>query len=192
MAEPEDISWLDQRVDKLARLEKSRTKRNNPLPLSAAHRRYVNAAGDVRLRLAYHLDPGDAILYEILHFHLSSRTQRSEASLKALSHRAMAYGLRQGGSLSDALTGAGAAINLLNDELRPENTQRDFQAIQHQRDILERSLARYGEIRSTAQSEGWWDGIPSVRRDELEEHAKLLTRIRDNVRRTQVKAPSGP
>ena len=190
-----DLSWLDGQVDRLARLEKARTRRNNPLPMSAAHQRYVNSAGDVRLRLAYELDPGDAVLYEILHYHLASRTQpggEGEPALEELAEKALAYGLRPGGSLSDALTGAGAAINLLNNELRPENRRRNLALVQKQWKNLEVSLARYQEIRSRAQAEGWWEEIPPLRRQELEEHAKMLTRIRDMVQKTLAKPAGEP
>lgn len=192
---PEGLPWADRQVDRLAKLEKARTKRNNPLPLSAAHERYVNAAGDLRLRLAYQLDPGDAILYEILHFHLSTRGRKSEEAkpfLDALADKAMAYGQRPAASLSDALTGAGAAINLLNQELLTENQNRDAANIQRQWANLEACLGRYRQVRQTAEAEGWWDRIPPLRRQELEEHAGLLIRIRGMIQKTLGKPAMAP
>ena len=180
-----DVSWLQASVDRLTRLEKGRTRRSSTLPLSNAHLKYLNAAADVRLRFAYQLDPGDATLYEILHFHIASRTQSPEAAraaIEALAQSAMAYGVRKGGGLSDALTGAGAAINLLNDQLQPGNPRRDEKAIADQWQALDQCLQRYRHLRSSAQSEGWWEGISAVRRQELEEHAKLLTRISEMIR----------
>ena len=180
-----DVSWLQSRIDHLTRLEKSRTKRTSTLPLSAAHQNYLNAAADVRLRFAYQLDPGDATLYEILHFHIASRTKSPEAARSAidsLAQSAMAYGVREHGSLSDALTGAGAAINLLNDQLQPGNLRRDNKAVISQWHALERCLERYRNLRNTAQTEGWWDGVPAVRRQEFEDHAKLLSRISEMIR----------
>ncbi len=182
---PADVSWLQAIVDRLARLEKDRTRRSNTLPLSSAHQRFLNAAADVRLRFAYQLDPGDAALYEILHFHIASRTQSPDAArtaINALGQSAMAYGVREGGSLSDALTGAGAAINLLNDQLHPGNPHRNDQAIASQWRALDQCLKRFRDLRSQAQQEGWLEGIPAVRRQELEEHAKLLTRISEMIR----------
>ncbi|MEN3943762.1 hypothetical protein WJU23_20850 [Prosthecobacter sp. SYSU 5D2] len=184
---PEGLSWADRQVDRLARLEKARTRRNNPLPMSAAHQRYVNAAGDVRLRLAYQLDPGDAILYEILHFHLSTRGPEAgdaKPFLDALANKAMAYGQRPEASLSDTLTGAGAAINLLNQELLTETRKRNVAGIQKQWANLEACLGRYHLIRHKAETEGWWERIPPLRRQELEEHARLLIRIRGMVKQT--------
>lgn len=180
-----DVSWLQTRVDQLTRLEKSRTKRSSTLPLSHAHQQYLNAAADVRLRFAYQLDPGDVTLYEILHFHLTSRTRSQEnarVAIEVLAQSALAHGLREDGSLSDALTGAGAAINLLNDQLQPGNLRRDNKAIINQWHDLEHCLDRYRHLRSAAQTAGWWDRIPAVRRQELEEHAKLLTRISEMIR----------
>ncbi len=182
-----DISWIQGRVDHLTRLEKNRTKRSSTLPLSNAHQQYLNAAADVRLRFAYQLDPGDATLYEILHFHIATHTippQAARAALDSLAQSAMAYGVREDGSLSDALTGAGAAINLLNDQLQPGNLSRDNKAVINQWHVLEHCLQRYRSLHSAAQSEGWWDGIPTVRRQEFEDHEKLLTRIRDMIQRT--------
>ncbi|MBB5036008.1 hypothetical protein [Prosthecobacter dejongeii] len=187
--------WLQKQVDELARLEKNRTRRNSTFPLSQAHQRYLNAAGDVRLRFAYQLDPGDATLYEILHYHIAARTRPSEAAvpiLQALAQQAMNYGLRQDASLADALTGAGAAINLLNEQLRPERILRDAQAISQHRDTLARCLDHYQNVRSTAQAEGWWENIPPLRRQELEEHAKFLTHIREVIQRTQPSTGPGP
>lgn len=182
---PSETSWLQARVDELSRLEKSRTRRVSTVPLSNAHQQFLYAAADVRLRFAYQLDPGDATLYEILHFHIASRTQSPEAAraaIDALGQSAMAYGLREGGSLSDALTGAGAAINLLNDQLQPGNARRDDKAVSREWHALEECLERYRRLRSSAELEGWWDGVPEVRREEIEAHAKLLKRIREMIR----------
>jgi hypothetical protein len=182
-----DASWLQRKVDYLTRLEKSRTKRTSTMPLSAAHQNYLRVAADMRLRLAYQLDPGDAILYEILHFHIASRSQSSEAAaplLDALARSAMEYAVREGGSLSDALTGAGAAINVLNDQLRPGNPRRDDQAVTSHRQVLARCLNRYETLKAQAQTEGWWEGIPKSRRQDLDDLAGLLMRIRDMIERT--------
>lgn len=182
-----NVSWLQSHVDHLTKLEKNRTKRTSSLPLSAAHQNYLSAAADVRLRFAYQLDPGDAILYEILHFHIASRTHPPEAArsaLDSLAQSAMTYAVREGGSLSDALTGAGAAINLLNEQLQPGNPRRDSNAVTNHWRVLELCLERYQSLRNKAQGEGWWNGIPTLRRKEFEEHASLLMRIRDMIQRT--------
>lgn len=184
---PSSVSWIEAKVDRLSQFEKSRTRRNSTFPLSQAHQRFLNSAADGRLRLAYDLDPGDAVLYEILHFHIATRTQPPEAARSAalaLADKAMAYGLRQNASLSDTLTGAGAAINLLNEQLMPENTQRDPQAIRRGWEALKQCLAHYDHIRATAQTEGWWDHIPPTRRQEIEEHAGLLQKIRGMIQKT--------
>lgn len=182
-----DTSWLEGRVASLAQLEKGRTRRNNALPLSPAHQRYLNSAADLRLRLAYRLDLGDAFLYEILAYHISTHAktpEEAQTALVALSKQAMAYGLRDAASLSDTLSGAGAAITLLNDQLRPENKQRDSQVIASYQDVMKRCLTKYNTIRSAAQNEGWWGNIPPIRKQELEDHAKLLNRISGMISKT--------
>ncbi|SKA82437.1 hypothetical protein SAMN02745166_00908 [Prosthecobacter debontii] len=185
-AEPAASSWAEAQVQKITALEKARTKRNSAFPLSTAHQRYLNAAGDVRLRLAYQLDPGDATLYEVFHYHLGSHLppEAIGPALTELAHQAMNYGLRRDAGLSDCLTGAGAAINLLNDQLRPENHNRNPEVIENSWKTLEQCLKRYGDLEEKAQKEGWWEGIPPIRRQELDEHANLLRRIRDMIQRT--------
>lgn len=178
-----DLEGLDALVDRLARLEKARTRRNSTFPLSPAHQRYVDASAATRLKLAYSLDPGDAVLYEVLHFHLTSRPDsRTTQALQTLTDQAMNHGLRPQGSLSDALTAAGAAINVLNDQLQPGRPGGlDLEKVQSARTTLREALARYATLRHQAAAQGWWQGIPPIRRSELENHAAQLRRIADLV-----------
>lgn len=190
----EEMGGLDGWVDKLARLEKARTQRNSSFPLSPAHQRYVDASATTRLKLAYALDPGDAVLYEVLYFHLASRPGPTmAAALQALTAQAMEYGLRPQGSLSDALTAAGAAINVLNEQLqgnRPGSAE--VPAVLAARQVLKQGLARYDALRGEARQNGWWEGIPAVRRAELENHAAQLRRIAELIEKTLSRAkPAG-
>lgn len=175
----EQPAGLDGWVATLAQLEKGRTRRNSAFPLSAAHRRYVDASATTRLRLAYSLDPGDAVLYEILHFHLASRSgQNTAAALQDLTTQALSHGLRPQGSLSDALTAAGAAINILNDQFQPGRPGgADPQAVQAARHWLKQALAKYDALHDQAIKDGWWEGIPPIRRGELQTHAAQLHRL---------------
>lgn len=180
------VGPLDRCVRELARLDAFRTRRNSPFAPSQAHRRFLNSEADWRLRLAYELDPGDAVLYEILHFHIASRqdwsAERREQEVRALARRAMDRALEPDATLSDALTGAGAAINLLNEELQPDRHSRaDDPDITKNHAALKACLARYDAIRAGAEREGWWTGIPDVRRGELEDHARLLKKIAEAV-----------
>lgn len=179
-------SWVARRVTELARLECARTKRNTAFRMSAAHRRYVDASAEWRLRMAYQLDPGDAVLYEILHFQLTRKLTQKPAvqqEIVALAEQAIANVDSPTAGMSAALTGAGAAVNLLNDLLRPSQTPRDEQAILRRWGQLESCLARYWAIQQQAVTEGWWNGIPGVRQIELDGHARLLGRIADTIRK---------
>lgn len=182
----EDVGGLDGWVNKLARLEKARTRRNSSFPLSPAHQRYVDASATTRLKLAYALDPGDAVLYEVLYFHLASRPGPLTApALQALTAQAMQYGLRPLGSLSDALTAAGAAINVLNEQLqgnRPGSAEAP--EVLAAREVLKQGLARYDALHQEAEQDGWWEGIPAIRRAELENHAAQLRRIAELIDKT--------
>ncbi|WP_009958479.1 hypothetical protein [Verrucomicrobium spinosum] len=195
---PEEASGsvLDRGVKLIARLDAARTRRDGPLALSAAHSRYLNAAADWRLRLACQLDPGDAVLYEILHFQIQSRAGSPEAALKAseeLAQRALQHALSDDSGLGDCLTGAGAAINLLNASLQPGQT--DLAAASRTWQNLDTCLDRYRQLRSHAQNEGWWAAIPEIRREELENHARFLEtlagRIRRQLSRTGVLSQAG-
>lgn len=181
-----DLQGLDGLVDRLARLEKARTRRNSSFPLSAAHQRYVDTSAANRLKLAYHLDPGDAVLYEVLHFHLSTRPgPQTAAALQELTAQALSHGLRPQGSLSDALTAAGAAINILNDQLQPNRPGgADAPTVLSARQVLKQALARYDSLHAQATKEGWWEGIPPIRRGELQNHAAQLRRIAELVEKT--------
>lgn len=178
-------SGLEDALGHLARLEKGRTKRNSPFPTTEAHRRYLDASAFWRLRSAYALDRSDATLYEILHFQLAARAaQRPELreEVLRLADEAIAQANAPMAGFSAALTGAGAAINLLNDLLAPGQTHRDDEAIVRCWRHLETCLQRYRSIREQALAEGWWQRLPETRRQEVESHATLLTRIADNVR----------
>lgn len=77
------------------------------------------------------------------------------------------------------LTGAGAAINLLNEAERSPSVPGDRAPGSKVRNwsILVQCLRRYETLRDTAVSEGWWLGIPANRREDLDSHARLLARI---------------
>ena len=183
-------SWFDRAVTGLSDLETSRTRRNNRFPLTPAHRRYINASAGWRLRLAYEMDPGDAILYEILHFHLSTQGQSVQAARKLtdqLAADAIQHGLSGKATMSDALTGAGAALNLLNDQLMRDSSHAADQAsILANWQSFSQCLERYRQVRKQADDEGWWEGISESRRNDIASHAEMLQSISETVRKTLV------
>lgn len=173
-----DKSWLERISERLESLEASRTRRNSSFAVSASHRRYMTSAATWRLRVAYSLDPGDVFLYEILH----AQTTGDQAG-RALAEQAITRGCRPTAGFSEALTGAGAAVNLLNEALRPEKaTTFDNTAATRCFSVLEQCMLRYQRLRETAVLEQWWEGIPEERREELDTHAEFLKRLSDNLR----------
>ena len=181
----EDFSRLKSYVRIIYALEVKRTKRNSPFQLSTAHQRYLNAAADWRLRLAYKIDPGDVMLYEILHYELASRSQHPEAAREltnALAQEAIVFSTREQSSLSSLLTGASAVINIINNLLDSESSRLAPEVVRQHWNVLDRYLMRYRNLKSAAQAEGWWDGIPTIRQQELEEHYLLLERISSMIR----------
>ena len=184
-AHASEPAWIEARIRQLAQLEKHRTQRNSSFPMTDAHRRYLEASAYWRLKSAYALDRSDATLYEILHFQLAARAAQ-EPSLRAevvrFAEEAIAQADAPMAGFSAALTGAGAAINLLNDLLMPGQARRDDAAILRHWRQLETCLQRYRSIREQALVEGWWQRLPEIRRQEVESHAAMLTRIAENVR----------
>ncbi len=184
-----EVTWLEARVHALARLEKERTRRNSPFPMTAAHQRYLDSSAFWRLRSAYALDRSDTSLYEILHFQLAARAlQRPELKPEVvrLAEQAIAMADMPMAGFAAPLTGAGAAINLLNDLLDPKQVRRDDAAILKRWAQLGSCLRRYEEILGQAQAEDWWQGIPEVRREEVESHAAFLGRIAAIIRQQLV------
>jgi hypothetical protein len=185
-----DDSWLGRRIDGLARLEGLRTKRNSPFLPSAAHRRYIKASADWRLRLAYQLDPGDSTLYEILNFHLTTQGMPPDvlkAQVSELAHEAIYHALGERTGINEALTGAGAAVNLLNDQLQrnQKNPPSSFEILRNWQ-LLNLCLARYRTVRQEGMIDGWWQEIPEVRRQEIEVYANLLEKITATIKKQLV------
>ncbi|MDB6075645.1 MAG: hypothetical protein JWO89_3285 [Verrucomicrobiaceae bacterium] len=177
--------WMEEATHWLADLDDKRTERNSAFATSAAHRRFLNAAADWRLRLAYDFDPGDAALYEIAHFTAMSRAPSPEAAREAaqqLAQHTIDHALAPQSGLGDALTGAGAVINLFNDQLQPDRPiLPDPDRLRSNWKVLQTCLARYHALREQADSEGWWEEIPEIRRQEIESYAAFLTKITDTI-----------
>lgn len=159
-------------------LETRRTQRHGAVSRSPAHQRFINASTGWRLRLATNLDPGDPILYEILHQHIlttSPDTTKALQSVRALSKRALTHALSEQAGMMDSLTGLGAAINVLNDMILTARP-----ALPGKTDVVElwhgiaQCQQRYHAIRADAEREGWWQNIPEMRRFEINNHAKFL------------------
>ncbi|RBP36387.1 hypothetical protein DES53_11798 [Roseimicrobium gellanilyticum] len=167
-------SWLRS-------LEKRRTQRKDRAPFSPGHAHYLNAATGWRLRLAYNLDPGDPVLYEILHHHILTTSQDvAQARMRSqlVTEQALAHAHSSQAGMSDALTGLGAAINAFNETVlaaqpgKPEHAQ--ILANWEDITLCQRS---FRERRAAAEQEGWWMNIPIHRRAEIDDYAKFLDRL---------------
>jgi hypothetical protein len=126
---------------------------------------------------------------------------RGQTPTQALAEQAIERATAPEASFSEALTGAGAVINLLNEA---SQTAAGIDAPTAVRcwGILEQCLNRYRSLRQAAVSDGWWNGIPELRREELDGHLEVLERIetgfRDQliskgfIQPTGVKVPTAP
>jgi hypothetical protein len=174
-------SWVDRLGKSVSGMEHLRTVRNSPFAVAPAHRRFLSASADWRVHVAWLLDPGDAALYEIDHFvSVSGAPDPATAKRKALAlaQRTIEHALSPQAGPMEALTGAGAAINLLNDGLRPNRPDppKTAELLQNWR-LLNLCLDRHRELREQAMQEDWWHGIPDVRRGEIETYATMLQRL---------------
>ena len=180
-------AWLERVSARLSELEELRTTPTSQLPISPAHRRYLDATATWHLRMAYRLDPGDAALYEILHFTAMSRATSPEEArgvAQKLAKTTIAHALSSQGGLSAALTGAGAAINLLNNDLQTgAQVPATPQELLRQWGLLNQCLSRYRQLRQEAEAEEWWAAIPSVRQKELGAYAALVQKISGTIAR---------
>ena len=182
--------WLEQWTHRLSELEQGRTRRNTPFPTTEAHRRYLAASADWRVHVAWLLDPCDAALYEIDHFTVASRAPTPEAAVKAsgdLSVRTIVSALSMQSGPVEVLTGAGAAINLLNEQLLPGRpTPPDAAKLLRDWQVLELCLSRHRQLRNQAAEEDWWIEIPPVRREEIDSYAALLEKLSGTIRQQLV------
>jgi hypothetical protein len=177
---------LDRAAAWLNGLEKRRTQRRDRSPLSGKHIQYLNAATGWRLRLAYNLDPGDPILYEILHHHILTTSQdinQARARSRSLTDQALAHAHSSQAGMADALTGVGAAINALDELIlsaKPNLPGKDQLLASWQE--ISSSQTRFREFRADAEREGWWSNIPDSRRTEIDSYASFLNRLTGQIR----------
>lgn len=189
-AAPSPRPWLQQWTARLTELEQGRMRRNSTFATTTGHRRFLAAAADWRVHLAWLLDPCDAALYEIDHFSVASRAASPEAASKAsgdLSVRTIVSALSPQSGPAEVLTGAGAAINLLNEQLIPgRHTPPNPASLQRDWRVLEFCLNRHRELREQASEEDWWSDIPPVRREEIDSYARMLEKLSGTIRQQLV------
>src|SRR5204863_8673838 len=148
------LSWIDRCGRSVSQMEHMRSVRNSPFAVAPSHRLFLSAAADWRVHLAWQLDPGDAALYEVDHFVSVARAGSPEAAKRKADERAqrtIQHALSPQASPMDALTGAGAVINLLNDELltnRPDPPK--AAEVLHNWRVLTFCLRRHRELRQEA------------------------------------------
>lgn len=183
---PQDTSLLASITRKLDQLEEQRTERNSPFATSTAHRRFLTATADNQLYQAWQFDPCDAALYEIAHYTALSRAPTPELKRVAagqLARRTVEHALAPTSGMSESLTGAGAVLNLFNDQLQPDRPTPPLDAdLQFLWSTLNQCLDRYQTLRQQAVAEGWYTGIPAIRRGELEEYAAMMQKLAGMVR----------
>ncbi len=182
---PRNQPSLDWAINRLAQLDEARMHPVSNKPLSKAHRNYLDATANWHLRVAYRLDPGDAALYEISHYAVMTGATRPELARLAaerLAARTIEHALSDQGGLSAALTGAGAAINLLNNDMvQGSGVENDVVRVHW--GLLSQCLQRYRALRLEAVTDGWWEEVPPVRRAELVSYAALVEKLAGTIKR---------
>jgi hypothetical protein len=185
-APAESESWIDRLGKGICRMEHMRSVRNSPFAVAPTHRRFLSASADWRVHIAWTLDPGDAALYEVDYYTAMSRgpsIETAQQKAERLSRETIQHALSPQASLADALTGAGAAINLLNAQLLPNRpTPPDVAGVWRDWRVLKFCLTRHRDLRQQAAEEDWWADIPEVRRQEIETYAKMLMHLTGTIR----------
>jgi hypothetical protein len=175
------LSWIERTGRSITQLEHMRSVRNSPFAVAPMHRLFLSASADWRVHLAWQLDPGDSALYEIDHYVSLSRAPSADAAKRKsaeLAQRTIMHALSPHAGPVDALTGAGAAINLLNHELMPDRRDRaNPTELLHDWRVLKFCLNRHRQLRQEADEEDWWNDIPDVRRAEIEIYARMLEHL---------------
>lgn len=181
-------SCLQQSIDWLMELEEARVTPTTMIAMSKAHRRYLDATANWQLKAAFRLDPGDAALYEVLHYTAmgsAARPDLARSEAEKLAAQTISHALSDQGGISAALTGAGAAINLLNNDMVRDSGVAPEVARQHWR-MLSKCLQRYRVLKAQAVEEGWWEGVPQVRRGELAGYGALVEKLSNTIGRRLV------
>jgi len=171
--EVDHVPLIERWGSNLSALEARRFRRTTTAELSVGHKRYLNVAARLRLKVAFRLDPGDPALYEILHHSMIENSNNAESSHQAartLAIQTVNQALSFQGSPSAALTGAGSMLNLLSVNSPPEVLEADWK-------LHLRCLDRYHSTIRMGQKEGWWDNIPMSRRIEIHSYADLVDRL---------------
>ncbi|MEI6871371.1 MAG: hypothetical protein WCL08_03725 [Verrucomicrobiota bacterium] len=174
-------SWLQQCSERISEWEAHRKAAPRHFKIRPSHRRYLEATAARYVRTAYHLDPGDSALYEIMHYTEMSRAGSPASAVQVsekLARETIAHALSPVGGCAAALTGAGAAINLLNNAMQAgaPATASPEQLRQHWK-MLSECLDRYHTLKQSAVSEGWWEAIPLERRREIGIYAALIEKL---------------
>lgn len=182
---------LDRAAAWLNGLEKRRTHRKDRVAFSAKHIQYLNAATGWRLRLAYNLDPGDPMLYEILHHHILTTSQnidQARARSRLLTDQALAHAHSSQADMDDTLTGVAAAINALNETiLAAQPNQPSKEELLANWQEITSCQNRFHELRTAAEQEGWWSNIPGHRRAEIDNQANFLSGLTKQIQEFLVK-----
>ncbi len=180
-------SWLENTTHRLAELEDKRTERNSPFATSTAHKRFLTASANWRLYQAYKFDPSDAALYEIAHYTLLSKPtslERKRLDTEELAKQTIAHSMSPQSGPVAALTAAGAVINLFNEQLMPKRVPApSAEALKNQWLLLTQCLERYHKLHQQALAEKWWNDIPDIRRQEIDEYARNLERLTEMIRK---------
>jgi len=183
-----NLAWLNKAVSRLSALEEQRMLPTSKMPISNAHKRYLDAAANAQLRAAYWLDPGDAALYEISHYAVMASAENPETGrirAEQLAAQTIEHALSDQGGMSAALTGAGAAINLLNNDMVAGSGVAGDVVLGHWA-LLSECLKRYALLRGQAAAEGWWEEIPEIRRGEIGSYAALVEKLAGTIKRRLV------
>jgi hypothetical protein len=184
-------------LDELGEAGQSRT---NHQQTTAAHTRFMRRGVEDKLKFAYHLDPAHYGNYNSYHFFLTEPQLGTRPVLSRdvakLAQDTIDYCLKDNHDPRPALTAAAAAENVLelmfNDQHNP-TPQFNTAHMRHMIGIVDTCLARHLEICREWDRTGNWELLSPLRRAEIEDRFRFITRVRESaeatIARLEGKAP---
>lgn len=168
------------------RLEVASTARNNPRPVTSAHKFYMRRKTEDKLRFAYNLDPAHYGNYNSYHLFLTesqfgTRRQLTPATIK-LAKETINYCLAQKDDPRPSLTAAAAASNILElmiNNVRGTSPQFSTDHLKEALAVIDHCLARHHELTAQWLATGNWSRLSAFRIQEMQERLHFITKVRD-------------
>lgn len=171
----------------LVRLDHATAERTNPNAPTEAHKFYLRAQIEKKLRFAYNLDPSHYANYNSYHLFLTqmdlgtiavSATERRDLVI-GLADRTIRYCLTEQSDPRPSLTAASAAYNIVEQMFTAEEGTYTSAQMRDQLEVMDFCLHRHFKLLDEATTSGSWALLSPQRQDEVLKRSTLLMKLRD-------------